>query len=100
MFELLAKGSRGSDEQSLRKFESLLNVWADIALRTLVFAKREIEDFESWNVRWTAANESAEEVRAPNSPLRALRDLSWLAGPQAEAGGAQPDQRVDAGAGA
>mmetsp|Transcript_11735 Transcript_11735/g.26427 ORF Transcript_11735/g.26427 Transcript_11735/m.26427 type:complete len:1004 (+) Transcript_11735:1-3012(+) len=63
MFELLAKGSRGSDEQSLRKFESLLNVWADIALRTLVFAKREIEDFESWNVRWTAANESAEEVR-------------------------------------
>ena len=42
MLELLAEGSRGSDPASLEALDKLLYEWADIALRTLVFAKREV----------------------------------------------------------
>ncbi len=60
---LLAAGSRGSDAQSRGKLDALLYEWADIALRTLVFAKRELPDFESWHARYRAANEDPEQVR-------------------------------------
>ena len=56
-------GSSGSDAPSLAALYQLLGDWAEIALRTLVFAKRELADFDTWHVPFRAANESPEEVR-------------------------------------
>ena len=44
---ILAPGSVGSDINSRAQLDTLLCEWADIALRTLVFAKRELPDFEA-----------------------------------------------------
>ena len=60
---VLELGSRGSDEASMQKLDALLYEWADIALRTLVFAKREIPDFEEWNAKYVAAINDPEQVR-------------------------------------
>ena len=42
---VLAPKSRGSDAADMQVMDRLLYEWADIALRTLVFAKREMPDF-------------------------------------------------------
>ena len=60
---LLAQGSQGSDPESRAALDALLYEWADIALRTLVFVKRELPDFEAWHVQYQAANQDPEQVR-------------------------------------
>jgi magnesium-transporting ATPase (P-type) len=60
---VLEPGSRGSDEASMRTLDQLLYDWADIALRTLVFAKRELPDFESWRTKYDVAIADPENVR-------------------------------------
>ena len=48
LLALLSDGSQGSDPASITDLNKTLNNWADIALRTLVFAKREIPE-DKWN---------------------------------------------------
>ena len=60
---ILEAGSRGSDAASREQLDALLYEWADIALRTLVFAKRELPNFGVWHEAYRAANEDPEEVR-------------------------------------
>ena len=48
MLDALAAGSHRADSMSIELLQGLLYEWADIALRTLVFCKREIHDFEGW----------------------------------------------------
>ena len=43
VLELLAPGSKGADEASLERLNETLGEWAEMALRTLVFASREID---------------------------------------------------------
>ena len=80
MWSLLAAGSRGSDEASYECLDKLLYDWADIALRTLVFAKREVADFDGWQTRYAAATQDPEEVRKHKAGERGLiADLQeWL----------------------
>ena len=63
MLTLLREGSKGTDPESRATLDALLYEWADIALRTLVFAKREVMGFDAWLARWTAASEDPEAVR-------------------------------------
>ena len=77
---LLLEGSRGADETSRKALDELLYQWADIALRTLVFAKRELPGFEKWHALYRAANEDPEEVRKlkagePNAIQRLQAEL-------------------------
>ena len=72
MWSLLAPGSRGSDDASYERLDKLLYDWADIALRTLVFAKREVADFDGWNARYMAATQDPEEVRKNKAGERGL----------------------------
>ena len=72
MWSLLAAGSRGSDEASYEHLDKLLYEWADIALRTLVFAKREVADFDGWQTRYAAAMQDPEEVRKHKAGERGL----------------------------
>lgn len=68
MFDLLASG----EDRNLASLSSHLHAWGEEALRTLVFAKREVDQFDEWNERWERANASPEEVRAlalSNTPL-------------------------------
>ena len=75
IFELLAKGSKGSSGDEMKKLESILAEWAEIALRTLVFAGREMNDFDAWYHKYEAAREDPAEVQkmkrgAPNEISR------------------------------
>ena len=48
------EGSRGTDAASMDQLNDTLNEWAEVALRTLVFAKREIttELWQEWLPRY------------------------------------------------
>ena len=52
MLTLLAPGSFGTEGGEKKKLEGLLDEWADIALRTLVWAKRELPHFDEWHARY------------------------------------------------
>ena len=68
LLTLLAPGSRGSDPEALGVLSEQLAQWADVALRTLVFAKRELADAEyaAWNAQY-------EEATSDPAQLLALR---------------------------
>ena len=53
-----------SSPEVCRKMEELLYAWAEVALRTLVWAQRAIPDseFEAWHASYRAASESPQEV--------------------------------------
>ena len=77
---LLAPGSAQSDDASMEALDALLGEWADAALRTLVWARRELPQFEQWNQRYKAAMGDPEEVRKlkagePNEILRLQAEL-------------------------
>lgn len=63
MLSVLAANSRGSDGPSVTELQKLLCDWADIALRTLVFCKREVDHFDEWYARWAVASNSVEQIR-------------------------------------
>jgi len=63
IFSLLAQGSPGTDEESMGKLEEILRDWADIALRTLVFASREMPEFSKWYDDYDSARENPNEVQ-------------------------------------
>eukprot|EP00966_Prymnesium_polylepis_P108489 2511487-Prymnesium_polylepis.3 len=52
MLTLLEPGSFGTSGSDKRQLEGLLDEWADIALRTLVWAKRELPHFSEWDRRY------------------------------------------------
>eukprot|EP00965_Chrysotila_dentata_P025226 837567-Pleurochrysis_carterae.AAC.1 len=58
LLELLAY-----EPDDLPTFKATLNEWGEIALRTLVWAKRDLVDFATWHARYVAATESAREVQ-------------------------------------
>ena len=64
MLTLLMPGSRGADAAALGALNKTLHEWADVALRTLVFAKREIGEAEwaEWYVHYQAATSSPAEL--------------------------------------
>jgi len=53
-----------SSPEVCRKMEDLLYDWAEVALRTLVWAQRAMpeSDFEAWHANYRAASESPQEV--------------------------------------
>ena len=51
-----------SSAEVCQKMEALLHEWAEVALRTLVWAQRGMPDFKEWHVRYRAASESPAEV--------------------------------------
>jgi len=63
VFALLAKDSKYADPELLRSIDGQLGDWADAALRTLVWARRELPDFASWHAKYRKATANAEEVR-------------------------------------
>ena len=63
LLELLAAGSPQSDDASMMALDAVLGEWADAALRTLVWARRELPTFEEWNTRYKAAMGDPEQVR-------------------------------------
>ena len=68
----------GSDASHMAALDSLLYEWADIALRTLVFAKRELGDFERWSAEYEIAISDPENVR--KAKLREPNRISELQG--------------------
>lgn len=58
--EFPSAGTAGEDKANL---ELLLDDWADIALRTLVWAKRDLPHFTEWHKRYIQATESPEQTR-------------------------------------
>ena len=53
----------GADGANMQTLDQLLYAWADIALRTLVFAKRELPDFKRWSAEYEIAISDPENVR-------------------------------------
>ena len=64
VLERLDRGDALSSPEVCRKMEELLYTWAEVALRTLVWAQRGIPeaDFAAWHARYRAASESPQEV--------------------------------------
>ena len=62
LLTLLAEGSPGSSGAAFEKLNALLYDWADVALRTLVFGKRELRQFGAWHAQYRAAVQSPDEV--------------------------------------
>eukprot|EP00965_Chrysotila_dentata_P058636 1945793-Pleurochrysis_carterae.AAC.1 len=61
MLTLLQPGSEGADPEKLNSLEALLSEWAEIALRTLVWAKKEVSNYDAWAVEYATAKASPEE---------------------------------------
>ena len=51
------------DPELIEHTESTLGEWSEIALRTLVFCRRELPHFEEWRKRYDKAREDPEELR-------------------------------------
>ena len=60
---LLAPGSAGTDAASMEKLNDLLYEWADIALRTLVWGRRELTNYDDWHALYEMACQDPSEVR-------------------------------------
>ena len=73
---VLAPKSRGSDAADMQVMDRLLYEWADIALRTLVFAKSVMADFDEWRARYDAACAEPDNVR--KAKLGEKNDISDL----------------------
>ena len=75
--DVLEPNSRGSDDASMEKLDVLLGEWADIALRTLVFAKKEMPNFDEWNRAYEAAICDPENIRkaklGEDNPITSLQ---------------------------
>lgn len=64
LLSLLREGSRGSDANSMTTLSSQLSEWADVALRTLVFAKRALgrAEFDAWHGQYLTATSDPSEI--------------------------------------
>ena len=64
LLTLLKPGSPGTSDAELAVLNATLEEWAEIALRTLVFAKREIgpEQWDAWFAQYEAATSSPTEL--------------------------------------
>ena len=62
LLELLQPGSLGSSGPAFTELVGLLNDWADVALRTLVWGKHELPEFATWHALYTEATQSPDEV--------------------------------------
>ena len=74
--DVLAPGSRGADPTHMKALDDLLAEWANIALRTLVFAKREMPDFAAWKQKHDAACADPENIRKVK--LKEANDITSL----------------------
>ena len=74
----LKPGSRGSEPAAMDRLAVQLNEWADVALRTLVFAKRELDraEFDEWYSKYEeAAGSPAEMMKKRAGQPNAINDL-------------------------
>ena len=62
VFERLGEGTAGSAPEELARLGDALEGWADEALRTLVWAKRPLPQFDEWHRRYVAASSSVLEI--------------------------------------
>ena len=74
LLALLEPGSRGADAASMETLNTTLHDWADVALRTLVFAKREISasSWDEWHVKYGVATCSARLLSHHRPPSRMI----------------------------
>ena len=70
LFERLGSGGGGEQTEGLA---SLLEEWAEVALRTLVWAKRELPEFAAWQARYHDAASDPLEVQK-----RSSRASDWV----------------------
>lgn len=62
LLDMLAPGSNGSQSGELEQLDGLLHEWASIALRTLVWGKRELPNYAAWASEYMVVIESPSEA--------------------------------------
>eukprot|EP00965_Chrysotila_dentata_P105289 3477409-Pleurochrysis_carterae.AAC.1 len=63
LLELLDTRRAENDAAKVEAMATTLDAWADMALRTLLWAKRELPEYAAWEVKYRAVSEMPDEIR-------------------------------------
>lgn len=62
LLEMLDDSKLSAESPEFDELVDHLNQWADVALRTLVWCKRDLPDYSGWHAKYKVAVQSPEEV--------------------------------------